>query len=189
MPMDPDEVYRSVSNALRKELELRDKLEKEVKALRAEHDTLKDILVGRGILIEGHRTVLVRIGDAAAARAGRTVKLNLYPDKYQVANADVDCVALFPLCRARCCSFSHYLSVQDVQEGLVKWDIEDPYHIRREADGYCTHQSRKTGGCTIHPHRPGTCRAYDCRQDRRVWIDFEKKIPAPMPEGLVPHGE
>jgi hypothetical protein len=22
---------------------------------------------------------------------------------------------------------------------------------------------------------------YDCRQDKRVWIDFEARIPAPMP--------
>lgn len=188
MPMDPDEAIRSVANALRKEIEARDNVEKEVKALRAEFDTLRDILVGKGILIDGHRRVLMKIGDQAANRAGRSVKLNLFRDKHEVPNKDIDCAALFHLCRARCCSFSHYISEQDVKEGIVKWELEDPYRIQREADGYCTHLSRETGGCTIHPHRPGTCRDYDCRDDYRVWIDFDKKIPAPMPDGLVPLG-
>jgi Fe-S-cluster containining protein len=189
MPMDTEELVLSLANAVRKEIEAREKLEKEVKALRAEHDVLKDILVGKGILLEGHRTNLGRIGDAAANRSARTVKLNVFVDKYTVKNTDVDCVALFSICRARCCSFTHALSLQDVKEGIVKWDLENPYVIRHDADGYCTHQSRKTGGCTIHPHRPGTCRDYDCREDHRIWIDYEKRIPAPMPDGLVPHGD
>jgi Fe-S-cluster containining protein len=35
------------------------------------------------------------------------------------------------------------------------------------------------GDCTIYERRPGACRAYDCRRDARVWIDFEARIPAP----------
>jgi Fe-S-cluster containining protein len=35
------------------------------------------------------------------------------------------------------------------------------------------------GACTIYERRPGACRAYDCRNDRRVWLDFEARVPAP----------
>jgi Fe-S-cluster containining protein len=42
------------------------------------------------------------------------------------------------------------------------------------------------GACTIYEKRPASCRAYDCRADPRVWIDFEARIPAPMPETLTP---
>jgi hypothetical protein len=31
----------------------------------------------------------------------------------------------------------------------------------------------------VYAQRPGACRAYDCRHDPRVWIDFEARIPAP----------
>jgi hypothetical protein len=36
-----------------------------------------------------------------------------------------------------------------------------------------------TGACTVYAQRPGACRAYDCRHDPRVWIDFDARIPAP----------
>jgi hypothetical protein len=31
----------------------------------------------------------------------------------------------------------------------------------------------------VYEHRPAICRTYDCRKDPRIWIDFEKRIPAP----------
>ncbi len=60
--------------------------------------------------------------------------------------------------------------------------------LRREADGYCTHLDRATMGCGVYEIRPGTCRRYDCRQDKRVWLDWEKKLPAPLPPGFVGPG-
>ena len=42
------------------------------------------------------------------------------------------------------------------------------------------------GACTAYDYRPSTCRTYDCREDRRVWIDFEARIPAPLPESIRP---
>ena len=67
--------------------------------------------------------------------------------------------------------------------GLL-WDIEQPYLLRRETDGLCSHLDRKTQACDVYQNRPAACRTYDCRTDQRVWIDFEKRIPAPMPERL-----
>ena len=108
------------------------------------------------------------------------MRLRQYIDKYQIEGADIDCAARIHLCQARCCSFTFPLSPQDLDEGGVRWDVEDPYMIRHDEDGYCSHLDRGTLGCTIHQRRPATCRQYDCRQDPRVWVDFEARVPAPQ---------
>lgn len=51
--------------------------------------------------------------------------------------------------------------------------------MRQGDDGYCVHCDPATRGCAIHARRPHVCRQYDCRGDRRVWLDFERAIPAP----------
>jgi len=59
--------------------------------------------------------------------------------------------------------------------------------LRHERDGYCSHLDRDAGGgCQLYGRRPYVCRTFDCREDRRVWIDFDRKEPAPMPVGLTP---
>jgi Fe-S-cluster containining protein len=52
-----------------------------------------------------------------------------------------------------------------------------PYALPR-VDGRCVCMD-DAGACTVYERRPGACRAYDCRHDARVWIDFEARIPAP----------
>ncbi len=37
-------------------------------------------------------------------------------------------------------------------------------------------------GCRIYAHRPVPCRGFDCRGDKRIWLDFENKIPNPAVE-------
>jgi Fe-S-cluster containining protein len=64
------------------------------------------------------------------------------------------------------------LSVQDIQEGVVRWDYLHPYTIARAPSGYCTH-CRPDLGCGVYEHRPAVCRGYDCRADKRIWADFE----------------
>jgi Fe-S-cluster containining protein len=68
--------------------------------------------------------------------------------------------------------------VQDLQEGGIRWDLYMPYQIARRPDGACVHLGSDLR-CTIHSHRPAVCRGFDCRQDKRVWQDFEKAIPSP----------
>jgi Fe-S-cluster containining protein len=51
--------------------------------------------------------------------------------------------------------------------------------IEHGTDGYCIHIERGTCGCTIYENRPVPCRAFDCRNDKRIWVDFEKQIPNP----------
>jgi Fe-S-cluster containining protein len=111
------------------------------------------------------------------------VRLADIGDKYaEGQTAEIDCASRIDLCHARCCTFKFYLTKQDLDEGAARWDYGNPYWIKQGEDGYCVHSDPTTRGCTIHARRPHVCRAYDCRNDKRVWIDFEKRIPAPMPE-------
>ena len=95
-------------------------------------------------------------------------------DKYSYHNeVRIDCENRLHLCRASCCRLRFALSIQDVEEGSVKWDLGHPYMIRQGPDGYCHHFERQTQGCGVYNSRPVVCRGYDCRQDKRIWLDFE----------------
>jgi Fe-S-cluster containining protein len=98
-------------------------------------------------------------------------------DKYTFAAAEIDCAGRVHLCKASCCRLPFALSRQDVREGVVHWDLGQPYLIEHGPDGYCTHMERGSCACTIYAHRPVPCRGYDCRQDRRIWLDFDRMIP------------
>jgi len=103
------------------------------------------------------------------------------PDKYALKDLpQIDCETRIPLCRGRCCKLHFSLSFQDLTENVVKWDYARPYRIlQRVTDGYCVHNDPDTKGCGVYDNRPAICRTYDCREDSRIWLDFEKRIPAP----------
>lgn len=125
-----------------------------------------------------------QIREREAERLAGQVIVNLGPnvDKYtQTDLPQIDCEARIPLCKARCCSLTFNLSVQDLEERVVEWDYSRPYAIRHGANGFCVHNDRETGGCGVYAQRPSVCRTYDCRQDKRIWQDFEKRIIAPSP--------
>ena len=58
----------------------------------------------------------------------------------------------------------------------MRWNYAAPYMIAKKPDGRCVHL--ESSGCNVYDKRPATCRLYDCRQDSRIWRDFEKRIPA-----------
>lgn len=187
--MDAEQVYESLMRALRREREAREAAERDLRSVRARFEHLYEVLEGKGVLGPGHRRLNEKLGAQAEVQGpGRKVRLRQYIDKYQIEGADIDCAARIHLCQARCCSFTFPLSPQDLDEGGVRWDVEDPYMIRHDEDGYCSHLDRGTLGCTIHQRRPATCRQYDCRQDPRVWVDFEARVPAPPLLGWTPPG-
>ena len=154
-------------------------------------ETLIEVLVLAGSLKPGHVAMLKRIArDVTVARTPQ-LELGDVADKYavEVDAEPIDCDARLHLCQARCCSFAVKLSRQDLEEGEVAWDIDHPYRLPRKADGYCTYLARTgddAGRCTNYLPRPATCRSYSCRDDARVWLDFEARIPAPIPDTLVP---
>lgn len=154
-----------------------------IASLTARLARLVELLIARGVLHAGDARLLERLG-AAAARP--RVHLAVARDKHAVASPPIDCAAHLPLCRARCCSFQVTLSADDVREGRLRWDLGDPYLLARGGDGYCTHLGGDGGGCECYGDRPATCREYDCRDDRRVWLDYDARVPAPMPDGVTP---
>ena len=111
-------------------------------------------------------------------------------DKYHFnETVEIDCASRVHLCKAACCRMSFALSEQDVEEGVIKWDLGRPYLIAQDSDGYCRHLDRETSCCTVRDHRPLPCRGYDCRRDKRVWVDFEKRIINPDLDKLFESGE
>ena len=105
-------------------------------------------------------------------------------DKYRVEGVKIDCAERIHLCKAACCRLSFYLSKQDLGEGVVRWDVTRPYGILQREDGWCHHCDPVTKRCHVHEQRPLVCRGYDCREDARIWEDFEKAIPNPNLNGL-----
>jgi hypothetical protein len=146
-----------------------------IRSLSARFDRIVELLAARGVLSPKDVTLLGKLGEAARPR----VSLQTYPPKRTVATAPVDCAALIPICRARCCTMRVVLAEEDVREGKVRIDLQDPFVLERGADGYCTHLTGT--GCSCYDDRPAICRSYDCREDKRIWDDFERKIPAATP--------
>jgi hypothetical protein len=101
-------------------------------------------------------------------------------DKYTFqGGVKIDCENRLHLCKAACCRLPFALSKQDVREGIVRWNLGQPYLIDQGNDGYCVHLQRASCRCGIYEQRPVPCRGYDCRHDQRIWLDFERKLPNP----------
>lgn len=132
-------------------------------------------------VVEALPQTLAKIRAAEVRDTGRVWIEIDQEDKYAVKGPDIPCAELLPLCQARCCRMGFPLSSIDLDEGVIRWDYGQPYMIRQRAtDGFCVHNDPDTHGCTVHAQRPLVCRKYDCREDVRVWIDYEQRIPAPL---------
>lgn len=150
--------------------------------LAARLETLIGLLIARGHLAPGHRRLLQRLKGLAPT----VVRLSVVQDKRAVPSADIDCASLLPLCKGRCCAMEVALSEEDLGERRLAWDLRQPYQLRRDPEhGYCSYLGHG-GRCAVYDDRPATCRQYDCRRDPRVWLDWERKLPAPLPWNLVP---
>jgi Fe-S-cluster containining protein len=143
---------------------------------------LADVLVEKGILQhEELEEPLERAREEIAQVLMPRVRLADIGDKYAEGQSiEIDCASLIPLCQGRCCTFRFFLTKQDLDEGVAHWDYGNPYWIKQGNEGYCIHSDPQTRACTIHAKRPHICRQYDCRNDKRVWIDFKQRIAAPM---------
>lgn len=143
---------------------------------------LLDALILRGQLPASFKRLAAKI----QADRGTKIRLSLVTDKYEVASPDIDCASRIPLCGARCCSFEVALSPQDIAEKVVPFVVDRPYLLPRDPMTKKCACMDAQGACTIYAHRPATCRTYDCREDARVWIDYEARIPAPLPAAIRP---
>ncbi|MCX5743446.1 MAG: YkgJ family cysteine cluster protein [Proteobacteria bacterium] len=141
--------------------------------LAARLEWLIDLLILRGTLPASFRRLAAKVKGTGERSV---VRLATFRDKHAIPSADIDCAARIPLCGGRCCSFDVTLSAQDLADHLP-FDITQPYALPR-TDGRCVCMDAD-GACTVYANRPGACRAYDCRTDPRVWIDFDARIPTP----------
>jgi hypothetical protein len=134
-------------------------------------------------LDERKRAVAKRLGQKFAQQGMGVILQDPAHDKYTFAQtAEIDCTGRINLCRAACCRLPFALSKQDIEEGVVHWKLGEPYMIDQGDDGYCNHLDRCTYGCTAYTHRPVPCRGFDCRNDKRIWLDFAKKVVNPLVE-------
>jgi Fe-S-cluster containining protein len=146
---------------------------------------LSDLLVERGLLNQSDLDARTDAASEALKREylqrGMGVAMQEFGvSKYQFdRGAAIDCESRIKLCRGACCRLPFALSKEDVQEGIVKWDLGQPYMNIRENDGYCTHMERQSCRCSVYAARPIPCRGYDCRNDKRIWIDFENRVANP----------
>jgi Fe-S-cluster containining protein len=125
----------------------------------------------------------IKAQELERANAQAAVQVGPNVDKYALTDLpQIDCAARLHLCKGRCCTLTFPLSFQDLDEGIVRWEYSRPYLIRhRHEDRYCVHNTPEHT-CNVYEHRPAVCRTYDCRTDKRIWIDFENRIPAPPPD-------
>ncbi len=147
---------------------------------------LADVLVQKGLITEEELEAPLDQARREVARVQMPrVRLADMGDKYDDGQSvEIDCHNRVHLCQARCCTLKFYLTKQDLDEGVARWDYGNPYWIKQDSDGYCVHNDASTGFCTIHAQRPHVCRQYDCRNDPRIWLDFERYVPAPIPERI-----
>jgi hypothetical protein len=101
------------------------------------------------------------------------------PKREFAGGVQIDCASRVELCRAACCRLGVGLSAEDVREGILRWDVEMPYLLKRAEDGWCVHMERGSCACTVYDARPIPCRGFDCREDKRIWLDFEGRVPNP----------
>ena len=146
---------------------------------------LADLLVEKGVIEEDAlkarrdsvQTMLLK--QVEDSRLGLFVNEE-HTDKYALVELpQINCTERLPLCQAACCALPFPLSRQDVEEGIVRWDFGRPYWNLRDRTGYCVHNDAEKRCCGVYNARPGPCRLYDCRQDTRIWLDFEGMVVNP----------
>lgn len=157
----------------------------EVHHANANVQALVELLVEQGVLdpeaLAAHRKEAAERLQRRYIERGMAVAMQEFDvSKYDFQDgAEIDCENRVHLCKAACCRLPLALSKEDVLEGILRWDLGRPYMIAHDKDGYCTHLERGTCRCTIHAQRPVPCRGYDCRDDARIWLDFENQVVNP----------
>lgn len=138
-----------------------------------------DVLLAKGAVNEDEVAKASLAAQERLAQEGETlgpglaVRVDPQPEPQA---AVVDCEDRWPVCHGICCRLSFALTLDEVEAGHVRWDLGQPYQIRQERDGACTHQDRGSGACSVYAHRPGICRTYSCANDERIWSDFEGRV-------------
>jgi hypothetical protein len=156
----------------------------ELEEVAATVEALVELLAEAGLPAERFEQVRARAAERvrrrflergmAVARQDFDVPKRAFPE-----GVEIDCASRVALCGAACCRLAVGLSGEDVREGVLRWDTGNPYMLQRGDDGWCVHMERGSCRCTAYEARPIPCRGFDCREDRRIWLDFEGRVPNP----------
>lgn len=148
-------------------------------------NALVELLVDRGLVniesLEARRKEAAEQLRRDYLSRGMAVAMQEFGvSKYEFkGGAEIDCGSRIHLCKAACCRLPFALSREDVKEGIVKWELGQPYMNARDGEGYCSQLDRYSGRCGVYEQRPIPCRGYDCREDERIWVDFENRVINP----------
>lgn len=96
-------------------------------------------------------------------------------DNEDFIDPEINCSERLHLCKSICCKLSFPLNAPEVESGELKWDLGRPYHIRQSQNGYCCHLGEE-GKCTVYNSRPRVCKTYSCKEDQRIWKDFDNMV-------------
>lgn len=147
--------------------------------------TLIDLLIDKKIIqkkeFAKRRKVIEKQLIESYKKTGIGIRLHdqAWADKYELTSeVEIDCASRIHICKGACCRFIYCLSLQDIHEG-IRWNLGEPFKSLRGDNGYCMYIKENNLRCSIYEKRPLGCRLYDCRNDRRVWLDFDKKIINP----------
>jgi Fe-S-cluster containining protein len=144
-------------------------------------------------LDERKRIVGQRLVEQLRRNGNGVVLQDSTEDKYDFAGVvAIDCRSRLSVCQAACCRLPFALSKQDLAEGIIQWNLGQPYWIAQNEGNYCCHLNRDGYSCTVYENRPLACRGFDCRQNTNIWLDFDRMIVNPgiyregWPQGTIP---
>ena len=139
---------------------------------------LIDYLLQKGIIqsdelketVEAVRKEILEKKESATL--GVAIRVDGNEDQQQLAI--VNCEERLHICKAVCCRLHFALSVEEIESGLMKWELGKPYYNRHHTHGYCHQMNLDKKCCSIYQNRPSVCKKYSCANDRRIWKNFEK---------------
>ena len=150
---------------------------------------LRDLMMDVALL----KRALMSLGQTGVMERRRIEKeliLELFPPKnvrpglgisvvlgQSHATSEENCDTRCHLCKQACCRiFDVPLNAEEVESGRFDWNPRAPYSLHKNHMG-CAHLVN--GKCSIYHNRPATCFTYSCKQDTRIWEDYEKMVLNP----------
>ena len=137
-----------------------------------------DLMIKKGIIKEKELSEAAKEVKKESYEKGEQafvgVGIRIEEENEEKEFTPVNCEERMHICKAVCCKLNFALSVEEIESGNAKWDLGQPYFIRHEKTGYCTHIDSENSCCSIYKDRPKVCKKYSCANDQRIWKDFEK---------------
>lgn len=139
---------------------------------------LTDTLMEKGSVDMDSFSRNVTMNQQSLQKKGKSLSTGvaLRKDISHLNYPEVNCEERLHICKAACCRMRFALSEQEVEKGVVRWELHRPYFIRHSEEKYCVHNDRGTCHCTVYQDRPQVCSVYSCYQDERIWTDYDNMV-------------